>query len=102
MVSEVGLTSAVVNCLDRPRVHRASDSGWLKFSIDSRATGAATTWTVAYIPGGAWPGRSAVQLAAGKCTRLLQAEGQQPTGGWAATVRGSEERPTARARWTLR
>ena len=31
-----------------------------------------------------------MQLAAGKCTRLLQSEGQQPTGGRAVTVRGSE------------
>ena len=38
----------------------------------------------------AWPGRSAVQLAAGKCTRLLQSEGQQPTGSRAVTVRGLE------------
>ena len=71
-------------------VHRAGDSGWIEFNVDGRATGAETTRTVACVPGGAWPGRSAVQLAAGKCTRLLQSEGQQPTGGRAVTVRGSE------------
>ena len=78
------------SCLDGPRVHRAGDSGWIEFSVDGRATGAETTRTVSCVPGGAWPGRSAVQLAAGKCTRLLQSEGQQPTGGRAVTVRGSE------------
>ena len=78
------------SCLDGPRVHRAGDSGWIKISVDSRATGAEKTRTVSCVPDGAWPGRSAVQLAAGKCTRLLQSEGQQPTGGQAVTVRGSE------------
>ena len=61
-------------------MHRGGDSGWIEFSIDGHVTGAETTWTVAYVPGGAWPGRSAVELAAGKCTWLLQSEGQQPTG----------------------
>ena len=80
-------------------MHRAGDSGWIEFSVDGRATGAETTRTVSCVPGGAWPGRSAVQLAAGKCTRLLQSEGQ------AVGLSQSEdrrERPTARARWTLR
>ena len=71
-------------------MHRAGDSGWIEFSVDGRAMGAETTQTVACVPGGAGPGGSAVQLAAGKCTRLLQSEGQQQTGGRDVTVRGSE------------
>ena len=57
-------------------MHRAGDSKWIEFSIDGRVTGVETTQTVACLPGGTWPGSSAVQLAVGKCTRLLESEGQ--------------------------
>ena len=77
--------------MDGPRVHRAGDSGWIEFSVDGRATGAETTRTVLCVPGGVWSGRSAVQLAAGKCTRLLQSEGQHPTGGRGCHIRGKDQ-----------
>ena len=58
-------------------MHRAGDSRWLgciELVIADGSSSASTVvrWPVSCMPGGAWPGRSSVQLAAGKSTRLLQ------------------------------
>ena len=52
-------------------MYRAGDRGRIEFSVNSCTMGTETTRTVACVPGGAWPGHSAVQLAGGKCIWLL-------------------------------
>ena len=84
----MGSTSAAVVWTDPGCIELVIADG----SSSASTTGAETTWTVACVPGGAWSGRSAVHLAASKCTRSLQSVGQQLTGGQADTVRGSEKK----------
>ena len=59
-----------------------TDPGCIELVIADGSSSASTvvrraTLTVLCVLGGAWPGRSTVQLAVGKCTRSVQ---QQPTG----------------------